>query len=220
MTLILGAAALCAFAGSAVLLGLGVPSLTIRYPLAALFGYLGFVGGVRVWLWYVASAFALEPPASHDGSGELGDALEVAVAIAGDGGGAPTSGGSVTRSGGSSGGNVGDAGDDGGGVAVVAILAVLALAIAIVTGAVVWVLVQAPVILGEAALPLLAAGMFRRKSEHLDRQGWAGGVLRTTIVPFLLVLFVALGLGASLHALCPGAVTLGEVLHTCALPGL
>lgn len=217
MTLILWLAALFAWLGSVLLLGLGVSSLTIRYPLVAVLGYVGFIGGVRLWLWYIASALA--PARGSSDWGALGEVADVAdhagatpVAEAGEF--------AVAASGGSSGGGGGggDLSVDGDAGAALLIIVVVVAAIAVVGGAVIWILVQAPLILVEAALPLLAASVLRRRSQRLDQGGWTGGVVRMTFVPFVLVVLVAAVLGVALESLCPGAATFGGVLHACVSP--
>lgn len=215
MTLILWMAALWAFLGSLLLLGAGVTSLAVRYPLVAVIGYVGFIAGVRLWLWYIASALAPARGSSDwNAFGEVADALDHGAATP------AAEAGELAAAGGGSGGGGGggDLSVDGDAGAALLIIIVVVVAVAAVGGAVIWILVQAPLILVEAALPLLAAGVLRRRSQRLDQGGWTGGVVRMTFVPFVLVMLVAVGLGFALESLCPGAATFGGVLHACVSP--
>ena len=102
-----------------------------------------------------------------------------------------------------------DLGDDGW------ILILLGLLILAILGAGGYLVFAAPHILPEAACQaLLATGLTRiSKQEH---HNWMRGVLRSTCIPFGIVLVLATVLGWEAHRHCPSATRLVEVFH-CAV---
>jgi hypothetical protein len=100
-----------------------------------------------------------------------------------------------------------DLGDDGWWILL--ILAVLALVIFCAGGYLVW---AAPDILGEAAWQAVLGGVLMRARHHA-KAGWMTGVVRSTAIPFAVVLLVAGVLGWQAHSRCPGAARLAQVFH-------
>jgi len=169
--------------------------------------------------------------------GRLLDAVDLDLSGAGSGG----EGGSVSFGGGDSGGGgasdswgmaasemqaPGDAGSGGGwlpdlkldldlgddGWWILLVLLLLAIVIFCAGGYLVW---AAPDILSEAAWQALLGGVLVRARRH-TRAGWMGGVLRSTAIPFTIVLIVAAALGWQAHRHCPQASRLAEALACAA----
>lgn len=234
MSLILTAVTVSGVLTNKGLLGLGFRWLPLRYPLAVLASYLVFLGLVQVWIWYVAKrkSFSLSL-----GNLDLHDALP----DGGSGGGA--GGGSVGFSGGSSGGGGAsgswssempavmptspapsssgssflpdldfnfDCDDDS--WVILLVLGILVLVIFCAGG---YLIYAAPQILPEAASQAVLAGVLTRVSKE-HHHGWMPGVLRSTVIPFAMVLILAGVLGWVAHRHCPNAAKLMDALHCVA----
>lgn len=231
MSLALASVMLFSVVASAGLLALGMQSLMVRYALVALLAY-----GLFVLLCRVALSPLVEAAApGHDDRllprlSDLGDPVPDLSGLhisAGGGGGGEAPVGGAFGGGASGGGGAGSAwegpapvaasssssGGGGGGsldldgegaVALLLVAVVLAL-----FGASIWVVWQAPAILTEAAFEvLLAAGLARAAR----RRGWATAIVRSTIVPFGVVLLLVLAFGWAAGRWCPEADRIGEVL--------
>jgi len=236
MSLILAAVIASGVLASKGLLDLGVHSLRLRYPIAVLSSYLVFLLLVRLWIWYVSLRSGAVTRRSSSGSGSWDEALDF------DGGGSGGSGGGFRGFGGGSSGGGGatsswdseapatfvsepapapvssgssswfpklDFDFDGDGWVVLLLLAALVLAI---VGAGGYLVYAAPQILPEAAGQALLAGVLTRvsKQEHHD---WMSGVLRSTWIPFSIVLILAAALGWEAHHVCPAAPRLMDVIR-------
>ena len=232
MSLIFVGTLAAALLASRLLLLAGVYGLILRYALAVVAGYLVFFLLVRGWIFYVTRLGFRDPgvevpdlsggfggggggggtPAFHSGGGHFG------------GGGAsgsfdepPVFRTLADASGGGSSGGSGGSGwsldldlDD----AVWIVIALLVL-VAALGGAAIWLVWQAPVILPEAAFEaLLAAGLVKAARVN-EARGWMRGVLRSTAIPFVLMLAAAIFLGWAIHHACPAAIRLADVLHRC-----
>jgi len=244
MSLILAAVIASGILVSKGLLGLGVHSLRLRYPLAVLGSYLVFLLLVRLWIWYVsihrAAIFGignLDPGGS--GSGGSSGGL-FGFGGSGESGGG---GGGFSRFGGGDSGGAGattswesnvaaaslsqpapSSGSSGwfpklnfdfdldDGWWVVLLLAVLILAILGSAGYLIW---AAPHVLPEAAGQALLATTLTRVSKE-EHHNWMRGVLRSTWIPFAIVLLLAAVLGWEAHSHCPSASRLIDVFH-CAV---
>lgn len=244
MSLILAAVVASGVLTSKGLLELGVHSLRLRYPIAVLASYLVFLLLIRVWIWYVSIRSAanigfgnLIPDASGSGDGSSGAFGFISSSSEGRVGGGDFSkfgGGSSGGGGGTDSWDTGVAAesisgpppssstgsswfpkldfdfdlDDGGWVLI--LLAVLILAI---FGAGGYLVYAAPHILPEAAWQALLATTLTRISKE-DHHDWMSGVLRSTCVPFVIVLLLAAALGWEAHRHCPSAPRLIDVF-TC-----
>jgi hypothetical protein len=71
------------------------------------------------------------------------------------------------------------------------------------------------VILPEAAFEALLAAGLVRAARRARFGGWARGVLRSTALPFTLVLGSAVVLGWAVQHACPAATRLLDVLTRC-----
>jgi hypothetical protein len=93
------------------------------------------------------------------------------------------------------------------------VLIVLGALLAVIFGAGAFLLYQAPLILTEAAFELILATSLIRGMKRIDNPDWMGSVLRTTIVPFLITLTVAVTaafVGLLVH---PEATKISEVIR-------
>lgn len=233
MSLIVGTVVASGVLTSRLLLELHVRSLAVRYPLAVLGSYLIFLLLVRIWIWYVwrrqAASFGIDlgnVDLSGSGggwtSGRSGGG-DVPVRFDGGqsgGGGAGSSWEADTnaiapvsppRTGWSSFSGLDfDCGDDD--WLILLLLALLVLGIVCAGGYLVY---AAPSILPDAACQCVLASTFSRVSKE-RHHGWMTGVLRSTAIPFAIVLLLAGTLGWVAHRHCPQASRLLEVLHCSA----
>src|SRR5438034_1065148 len=87
--------------------------------------------------------------------------------------------------------------------------------VACLGGAALWVVWQAPVILPEAAFEALLAAGLVKAARRAQTGGWARGVLRSTALPFALMLGASVGLGWAVQHACPAATRLLDLLTHC-----
>ncbi|MBI5234035.1 MAG: hypothetical protein HY880_06750 [Deltaproteobacteria bacterium] len=197
MFLILSATFLSGILVSKILLSFNVNNMLIRFPLAVLFSYFAFFGFMKLWLLYL-SLSDTESKTGHDVC-DIGECIADAGGCFGDGCGdgiADTAG--ETASG---------IFEEGG-----IVLIILGALLAIVFGAGIYLIYEAPGILSEAAFEFLLAASLVKGMKRLDDPDWMQSVLRTTIVPFLVVLFVSLILAAVVKSSYPSAIKLSEVV--------
>ena len=220
-----------------LLLLAGVHSLIVRYALAVVGGYLVFFVFVRGWIFYVTrlrpGGPGLDVPDVSGGFGGGG----------GGGGSAPGfhAGGGHFGGGGASGSfdeapvfrTVADAGGGGGGggsggggggskwsfsldldEGIWIVIALLVL-VACLGGAAIWLVWQAPLILPEAAFEALLAAGLVKTARTSEARGWMRGVVRSTAIPFVLILAAAIFLGWAVHHACPAAIRLADVFARC-----
>jgi hypothetical protein len=244
MSLIVMAVVASGVLSSKCLLLAGVHSLRLRYPIAVLCAYGVFLGMVRLWIWYVAIRQVAVAAGGGGNRGTVLDGVDVAVPDVslpdvssgapsvsfggGDAGGAGASDAwgmaahdvqASSRSSASTTSGSGsswfpdldlDFGDDGWWILL--ILALLAIVIFCAGGYLVY---AAPDILGEAAWQAVLGSVLVRARQHA-KAGWMTGVVRSTAIPFTVVLLVAGVLGWQAHRYCPKAARLAQVFH-CAV---
>ena len=229
MGLIFVATVAAAVLTSRVLLGLGVDSLMWRYGVATAVAYLVFFAFVRAWIFYVTRLAPSHADIDPSDAWSLGHRPDSGLPFHGGGG---QSGG-----GGASGtfdssvdeppvlrttGHIGGGGKGGGADwipfdlddGLVFVIALLVL-VACLGGAAIWLVWQAPVILPEAAFEALISAGLVRAARRGEARDWARGVLRATLIPFLLVLLAATFVGWAAHRACPGATRLADVFQHC-----
>jgi len=197
MTLVLSVVALSGVATSRLLLELGLSSLLVRYGVGALLAYLVFLGLVRLVAGSIANA---ETGRRTDLSGII-DLPWPSGSSAPSGGG----GGSFGSGGGSGGGGSFGGGTSGGGGARSS-FGVFAASI--------YLVIQAPPILGEAAFELILASSLARSKK---RTSWAESVLRATWIPFVIVWVLAMAFGGAADAFCPDSDRFMRVITECLL---
>jgi hypothetical protein len=235
MSLILGATTATGLLSSKALLILGLDNLVIRYPVSVLIAYLCFFLFIKIWLWYIIdpepsqkSNFldAVDVTPNFDLSGGSVNTASATPSGGGTFGGGGASGsyddmGAVIRepisvikpdSGGSGSSSTGgiDIDVDGDGVLPLVILGVI---IAAVFGAGVYLVYEAPVILSEAAFEFLLAAGLVKPVKRLDDPDWMESVLRTTWIPFAVVLAVTTCCAWLIHKHYPDAVRLMDLIN-------
>lgn len=198
MSLILGGTFLTGLAATNALLHAGLTNqLALRYGLAVVAAYGGFLLLFRLWLMYVRLG----------GIDFGGNGVDLAL----------DSSNAVTPnfSGGGGGGSWGNAsfdldfdGDD-----LVIVIVFLALVAALLFAGI-YIIYTAPAIFTEALFEVALAGALVNGAKKADRPGWVGAVWRATVWPFLGVLALAATLGWVAHAKCPRATRLREAI-TC-----
>ena len=236
MSVILAAVISSGVLASKCLMALGV-SLGFRYPIAVMTSYLVFLGLVRVWIWYVsvraAAAFQIAN-LDFDGGGSAGGSLDFGGSSGGSGGGGGFSG----FGGGTSGGGGASSSWEGNDAAAVVsqpspapsgghwwpdlgidfgdddawVIVLLIALVACILGGGFYLVYAAPHILPEAAGQVLLAGTLTRVSKE-EHHNWMAGVIRSTWIPFVIVLVMAGALGWEAHRHCPAAQRLMDVLN-------
>ena len=238
MFLILSATFSSGILVSKILFSFNINNMLIRYPVAVLFSYAGFFGFMKLWLLYLSSSDASNRPADNifdagDVISSPGDSFsQIPDPICGGGqfGGGGASGSfdyapdivSNTTTGplvSFQADTVGDGIADTAGEAASGIfeeggivLIILGALLAIVFGAGVYLIYEAPVILSEAAFEFLLAASLVKGMKRLDDPDWMQSVLRTTIIPFFVVLFIALLFAAAVKTSYPSAIKLSEAM--------
>jgi len=223
MSLILAVVVASGVGASKLLLECGVHSLPVRYPLALLISFLAFLLLIKVWIWYVfcrktggVDLSGVDPggsPISGGGGGASPGSFHFGGGDSGGGGASDSweEGGSVHEaphiSSSSGGGFDLDLGDD---FAIILLVAALVLAIAGASG---YLIYAAPHILPEAAWQATLATGLARVAKPTDHQGWLKGVLRSSAIPFVVVLVFVVALAWVTHNHCPSAVKLAEALY-------
>jgi hypothetical protein len=149
------------------------------------------------------------------GGGASGSFGEAFATVADSGADAVSSGVDMGRGIGDS---IGDAAGDAlsglgdeGGVAAVVIFAVLAALGAVLVGAGLYLVYEAPFILSEAAFEFVLAASLVRGSRRIDSGDWVGSVFRTTVIPFTVTLALALLAGYLMHHYFPGVTRISEL---------
>ncbi|HEY0160919.1 MAG TPA: hypothetical protein VGF28_26785 [Thermoanaerobaculia bacterium] len=224
MTLILGGTFAAGLVTTHLLLLAGVSSLPLRYGFAVCTAYLGFLMLIRLWLIYVgirAEPVELDADGLHvlaEGGGGAADGLAEGGGSFG-GAGASGSWGTPMKAA-SSGGRTGGGG--GGGKSsfsfgfdpdeLIVVVLFIALAGALLaTG--IWLIYTAPAILTEAAFEAILTTALVRRAKKIDRVGWVGAVTRATVLPFAIILALAVGLGFAVEKSCPSATRLQDAFH-------
>ncbi len=240
ISIILALTALAAFATSAILLRFGLTEMGIRYPFAAIAGYVVFLFLLRIWIWLqnddpvsdVDLASDLVIPnfdlgGSPSGSGTSPDTLF------GGGGGDFAGGGaggawsepeapiparaaflaspsSSTSSSATSG---------SGGLDLdldlddgVALLIVIVVVL-LVFSALIYVVWIAPVLLAELVVDAAVVGTLYRPVKNIERRHWLLTALKKTGLAALFIVFLCLVGGIAMEAAVPEAVTIGQFLN-------
>ncbi|HEX7252852.1 MAG TPA: hypothetical protein VF376_08235 [Thermoanaerobaculia bacterium] len=244
MTVMILLVLLSGLIASRLLLLAGISHMGIRYPLAVLLSYLVFFVLIRIWIGYVSKASRRSKGSGIDlgdfvpnGSGSFSGGSAKAVGQLAEGGGRFGGGGAsasfvegetaaarpvvplipARQSAGS--GSSGSKSSSGFGLDLdgdgVWLLVLFVLLVAAIFGAGVYLVYQAPVILSEAAFHTALASGLVRTARHAHDPGWMESVLKSTILPFALVLVLAGVFGYQAHRRCPGAVTVRQVFRQC-----
>jgi len=92
------------------------------------------------------------------------------------------------------------------------VFAVLAAITAVLVGASVYLIYEAPFILSEAAFEFILAASLVRGTKRIDSADWMGSVFKTTALPFIVTLAVATLAGYLMHLYFPGVTRISELL--------
>lgn len=245
LSLILGFSFAVGLLATKLLLLAGLESLLIRWSLAVLFAYAGFLIGVRVWLAYIGlgrqfgdgdNGFDF-PNADFSGSGSSNGSTgasfvpEFSTGGGGFGGGGASGdfvgagvvdGGNVSLSGASSGIKLPDVdidldvgGGDDGCLAVLLLMVIAAVLLA-VFGIGFYLVWQAPSLLAEAAFEAaLAAGLIK-STRRITDPGWVGGAMKASWLPLLGIMALTALLAFIVETFVPEARTLLEAVRMLA----
>jgi hypothetical protein len=80
-----------------------------------------------------------------------------------------------------------------------------------------WIVYAAPAILGEVAFNAALAAALTRRTHQASCGRWIGGVLRSTAIPYVLILALTITMGWYAQKYCPSATRLTDALP-CAVP--
>lgn len=207
MSLILLAVTLSGALFSKFFLSIEMKSMGLRYSLSVILAYVILLILVRIWLWYVSPEKTAEPSKKNSFDGSI-DVPEFSSSNAGntaltdsfsgqggqyggggatysfDSGNSPAAGTSsinaVSRSSGGSSSSSGSFSLDGldEGILIVLLIA----AVAAVTGAWVYLIYEAPAILGEAAFEFGLGSSLFKKLKTMHGGDWAGSVFKSNII--------------------------------------
>jgi uncharacterized membrane protein YgcG len=228
MSLIVAAVTMSGVLSSKLMLELGATSVLWRYPLAVGGSFLVFLLLVRVWIWYVAF------PRRSSGVG-LPDVGNVFDVPSGSGG---TNAGTFSGFGGGDSGG-GGASDAWGGAADTAsgpgpgsgssswfsgmdldvdlddgwwVVLIFALLVLVIFGGAAYLIYFAPHILPDVAVQAVLASSLHGASKKMEQDGWVTSIVRSTCIPFLLVMVMSVALAYAIHSHCPGAVKMMDAL--------
>lgn len=217
MTLIIIAVTVAGVFSSKLLLWLGLDQILYRYPLAVIISYLTFLGLIWLWVYFMKAQFREKNTATANSSLGIGAAVSGATILeaqntinselsdqnnqkkrGADWGSGNWDFGNL---------NFGDGGGEGEGV-VIFFFIVLVVAIIVVS---VYTIAQAPILLDQVVFEILLASGLIRSAKKYSGLEWVGGLLRATIIPFLVV-FIATGVFAFVaHNYCPHGNTLSDI---------
>ena len=93
----------------------------------------------------------------------------------------------------------------------VVVFAVLAAIMAVVVGAGVYLVCEAPFILSEAAFEFILAASLVRGTRRIDGTDWIGSVFKTTAIPFIVTLALATLAGYLMHHYFPDVTHISEL---------
>jgi hypothetical protein len=210
MSLILALSGVVAFACAAWALAFGLDDMALRYPLAALAGYITFLLLIRVWiaLHRMGRRVDLDLPDFPGGSSGGEDALHGFGGGQSGGAGASADWGSPTDALGAGDLDV----DFDAALPIVLAVAFLFASVA----AMFYVLSVAPVLLAEVALDAaLVAGIYRKLRKE-DARHWLGSAVRQTWPAALIVALSVSFAGAVLQWAKPEARSIGDVVRAVA----
>jgi hypothetical protein len=195
MTLIVTATGLAGFLASFFMLHLGLERMWLKYPLAVALAYAVFLVLLKLWIIYQERSVAedLLDLCPHELSGNKSrDHL-----VSGDSGG--SSGWCDIASG-------LDADEW-----IVLLVFLLALLTALLAS--IFIVYSAPALLGEVFLDAVLVAALRKKMIRITEQHWSWGVMRRTVLPFLMIVLVFGLAGATMQHIKPEARSIGGIFH-------
>ncbi|HKO02522.1 MAG TPA: hypothetical protein VJ032_12555, partial [Thermoanaerobaculia bacterium] len=237
MSLILLATITAGVVATHLMIEVHLNRLWLRYAIAVLFAYGAFLLLVKFWLFYLGmraqrerDRLAIDCPIDMLDAvchlGDFGDIAETAIDEAGGrfgGGGSsgswpePSVSSSISAPAPSGGGGGGfgldlDLDD---GVLLLAIAVVLAIVIACV-----YLIYAAPAILSEAAFEAALGAALLKKARSAASGNWVGSIVKSTILPFLVIAALSTTLGWYAQSKCPAATRLHDALFCAKTSGM
>jgi hypothetical protein len=106
----------------------------------------------------------------------------------------------------SGGGGDGDFGE------LILVLLIILLVVAVIASFA-WMIWAAPTILSEVAFNAVLAGALAKHAQSATRGNWVGSVMKKTMIPFVLILALAILVGWWAQKVCPAASRLSEAVH-------
>ena len=185
------------FLASFGMLRIGVEEMWLRYPLAALAGWIAFLGMVRLWAEAERNRFASDAD------------IEDLAASAGNAALKPER----NRDSGRGDGvwdwldwfNPFEYVDDLGGFALALLLCVVLVALAGLIVAIIGLIGGAELLLAEVVLDAVLVSALYRRLQHLETRWWLASALRQTVVPVLVAVVFLATAGLLLQQLAPDA---------------
>jgi hypothetical protein len=236
MLLILVATILSGLLSSKALLLVHIDNIVIRYPLAVIFSYAAFFLFVKLWLYYIAVSDASRREATANVLSNLPDPSSIGVSPSDtplfSGGGGTSGGGGVSaafdgpvRVSQQAMNVAAPASDSSSGIADAAgsavsgifdddgiVLVAIGLLLAVIFGSSLYLIYDAPRILSDAAFNFLLASSLIRGYRTITKPDWIGSVLKSTCVPFIIVLAVSFGAAWIIHSRYPRLTKISDLL--------
>lgn len=103
--------------------------------------------------------------------------------------------------------------DGEGGLVSMVVLAVIGVIVAVVLGAGIYMIYEAPFILSEAAFEVVLAATLVRSSRTMNNPDWIGSVFRTTWIPFGISLLLAWVGALVIHSAYPEVTRISELMR-------
>jgi hypothetical protein len=193
VTLMVALAGLASFVSSAVMLRVGLDSMAVRYGLAAVVGYVAFLGLVRLWIAAQRGSSGPEFDPISDGIDGLRAVGDVPRALGVDA-------------------DVGGFGFDFDLEGLFVILLVLLLALGGLF-AIGYVVYAAPALLAEVMLDAAIVASVSKKLKPEESRWWAGGVVSRTVFPAAALVFCVSLAGYAFSLAAPDAHSIGGVVR-------
>lgn len=225
MSIILTATILVGLLSTKILSAANVESVVLRYPTVVIISYFAFFFFIRLWLMYIKyrdkiienaadlidvpfDAQSSQPGFSRQdsiecGSGEFGGAGASGSFEIPSGGVLQEGSSSIAEAAGETSASILEEG--------AVILIPLMLIFALIFGAGIFLIYEAPLILTEAAFEFVLAGALFKKAKEIDNPDWIGSVFKNTWVPFALTLLLSVMGALLLSHMFPEATNLSEI---------
>ena len=182
---------------SKLIFATGIQSFSVRYLIIGLSAYLGFLLGVRIWLWFVDAT-----EARNNNGLDACDVLDLTEA----------SFDVADLAGGVSGDVAGGIGDGIGAAAGEGCVPILVIGLFALIAAVLFAMVG-PELLIEIAFEAVLAGSLVSTMRLGREPNWLATVFRKTIWIFLIIMFAMMMFGKYAQKFYPEAKTTKEVIH-------
>lgn len=203
------------------ILGLDHPAL--RYPLAVIISYGWFLLFIRYYIKIILYDLQQDDSNSSDLI-DVVDVLDIPVPMTEEvlvaepiylpnRGGEFSGGGASGKWGESSDSGILSAVDVDEGVIVVVIVGAILAAVVFTSGT--YLIWHSPEILSECLLQVILVTGIKRRMNRFSESEWLAHILKTTVLPFIVVLVVSIIFGGVLKDKCPEANSVKEFKETC-----